>query len=249
MRRIILLTILIALGNVCFADGQSENWWEKGNDHFQKKEYDSAAYYYKLIIAEQPENSSALYNLGNSYYRLNDIGNAILYYEKTLKYNPGHKQATDNLALTQSRVNNRIQPLEKIFFLRWWQNITAGNLSNTYAVLAAILFILSIGYIITKRIGVHNIDLRNQLIIGSFVICGILILLSLASAQNIIGSNHAIVMQEEAPLMPNPKNTTSKSLIPEGTKVEICEEQASWYEVKLPDGRTGWLEKELLAII
>mgnify|MGYP000200150153 CR=1 FL=1 len=245
-KRLSLIFIATLIHLSVSAAGNYEDWWQKGNNYFDQKAYDSAAMYFNKIATLQPHNAEVYYNLGNTYYRLNQVGKAVLNYERALKYDPGHKLAADNLYLTQSRITNRIQHIPEIFFVRWWKGMTGNNLTNIYAGIAAILFLAAIGYFIAKRMGYVNIDVPVQLSAAVIVLSAVFVFLSIASARGLVSSNHAIVMQEGAPMMKAPKYGTSQSLIPEGIKVEIHNQEPGWHEVKLPDGRMGWLEQTAL---
>lgn len=235
------LTLLLSINTQ--AANNYEGLWDKGHAYFQEQNYDSAAYYYEQIAQQKPHNAEVYYNLGNAYYRLNNVGKAVLNYERALKIKPYHKQASDNLYLTQSRIENRIQKVPEIFFLRWWRSMTQSNLTNIYAVIACIIFLLIALYNIGKRAGYIQINIPAQIPIASVIVCILFIVLSVVSANRLVDRNAAIVMEDKLPLMPGPKYGTSKSLIPEGTKVEICDEQKTWFEVTLPDGRKGWLHQ------
>lgn len=236
------LTLLISLFTIStFSFAGNQNWWEQGNLHYQEGRYDSAAFCYEQI---EGRNTDVYYNLGNAYYKLNEIGEAILYYERALKANPNNNLAYENLYLTQSRINNRIQPIQKIFFIRWWISITQGSYANTYAILSIILFILLIAYLSALKLGVININLPKQLLWGVGIACILFTSLGLAAANRQTAENLAIVMENNASLMKKPDYGNSSSLIPEGTKVNIIDITEGWYEVKLPDGRTGWMIKE-----
>lgn len=232
--------------------GAKENyssWWQKGNNYYKQKNYDSAAAYYGKIADMEPGNAGVYYNLGNTYYRLNNIGAAVLNYERALKLDPGYQQATDNLYLAKSRINNRIQEVPQIFFVRWWNGATKSNLANIYAITAFLLFLAALSYYIARQLKAIQYSAPLQLTIGVFVLCIVLLGMSIASAQKAVASDKAIVMQEGSPLMLQPKYGKSQSQVPEGTKVRICNEKPGWYEVTLPDGRTGWLETTSVAKI
>lgn len=244
---LILLTTLAAYTAVAAED--FAGYWKKANALYTQKQYDSAAIYYNKIAEGNPADAEVYYNLGNTYYRLNDIGNAVLNYERALKYNPSYKQAEDNLYLTQSRINNRILPLPEIFFVQWWHKITAGPLSNTYAVIALVLFLATIAYHILRRLNIIQLTFPVQVTVGLISLSAIFILLSIVAGGNLTDLKEAVVMADQSPIMAEPKSGKSISLIPEGTKVEISAEQATWVEVTLPDGRTGWMAKDALVKI
>lgn len=238
-KQLSLLTLLITISSFSFANNQT--LWDKGNMHYQQENYDSAVYYYEQIDGT---NTDVYYNLGNAYYKLNDIGNAILNYERALKANPKNNLAYDNLYLTQTRINNRIQPVPRIFFVRWWNSITEGSYTNTYAIISVILFLILIIYSGAKRLKLYEINLPVQLFIAVSVLCFIFITLGFVSANNQTADNYAIVIQDNASLMKKPEYGNSTSLIPEGTKVNITNNKADWYEVQLPDGRIGWMQEQ-----
>src|SRR5579875_3894304 len=120
---IIILTILCT-DLKSFAADTYNNLWQKGNNYYQQKQYDSASYYYEQIAVRQPQNADVYYNLGNTYYKLNNIGLAVLNYRRALRINPDFKEAKDNLFLTESRINNRIPYSGDIFFIKWWKSLT-----------------------------------------------------------------------------------------------------------------------------
>ncbi len=245
----LLSCIAVFIFSAAIAQEGYSSWWQKGNSYYQQKNYDSAALCYQKIADSEPGNAEVYYNLGNAYYRLNNIGGAILNYERVLKLEPHHQQATDNLYLAQSRINNRIQEIPQIFFLRWWNSITRTSLANIYAIIAVILFLAVLAYIIARQVKAIQYTAPTQLTVGIIALCVIFLALGIASAQKAVASDNAVVMQDGSPLMVQPKYGKSQSQVPEGTKVRICNEKAGWYEVTLPDGRTGWLENTSVAKI
>ena len=119
MKKSFWITPILLLYTFQLFASSANEWWQKGNKFYAQKQYDSAAYYYEKLAVQKPKDAVLYYNLGNSYYKLNDIGLAVLNYERALHLDPGYKDAEDNLILTQSRIANRIQGSEDIFFVRW----------------------------------------------------------------------------------------------------------------------------------
>lgn len=242
-KQLLLIFLNVLLTLTVFANNDYSNWWNDGNNYYQLKNYDSAAYFYNKIAEQHPDNAEVYYNLGNTYYRLNKIGLSILNYERALKLAPNNKLASDNLYLAQSRINNRIQKIPEIFFLRWWRSMTRSNLANIYAIVAAILFLALLAYHITRKISLFNTTLPVQASVAVIVLTVLFLALSIVSSQRLTGDGYGIIMTENSTLMAEPKFGKSLSMIPEGTKVEITGEQQSWMEVILPDGRTGWIQQ------
>lgn len=247
MKKLLLFLLILLTYTISFAADSYNSWWQAANKFYAQKEYDSAAAYYEKIAAQNPNDATVYYNLGNTYYRLNLVGPAVLNYERALKINPDNKEAQDNLYLTQNRISNRILSEPDIFFVRWWKSCTASGKANTWAVISLIFFLAFIAFILANRLRRANIPV--QVNAGLFVVFLLCLLIAYSAANNKAGHNHAVVMQNDAPFMAAPQNGKAQSLVPEGTKVYVEGENAQWLQVKLPDGRTGWIEKALLAKI
>ena len=172
MRNLFLITVALILGSLhCFADGNYSAQWQKGNNFYEQKQYDSAAFYYEQIAALKPLNAEIYYNLGNTYYRLNKVGFAVLNYERALKINPGYKEAKDNLLLAQGRISNNINPIGDIFFIRWWNAITMPGNATAWSVTALIIFLLFIGLLLVVRLRKTRISVQLQGILVLLLLC------------------------------------------------------------------------------
>lgn len=215
--------------------------WQKANELYAAKSYDSAAYYYEQIASSKPSNAQLYYNLGNTYYRLNKIAPAVLNYERALRTDPDYMAAKDNLVLTQSRISNSIPSASDVFFVSWWARTTHANKATTWAIAALLAFALMLALILTRRLTIAGRHIARQLpgIVAFVWIC--LLVLAIASAVN-TASTRAVVMAAEVPLLNNEQKGKPLAYIPEGTTVSILSEKTGWTEVRLPDGRTGWLQ-------
>lgn len=244
MNRIIsIITVLFIFCSApSFAATDYNQYWQKANNFYEQKQYDSALFYYEQIAAAKPVNATLYYNLGNAYYRANKVGPAILNFEKALRIDPSYKDAADNLRLTQNRITNRMQSGTDMFFVQWWSNTTGGHNANTWAVASLLLFLLLIAALLYRRFR-NPSWLVPQLIGGLGLIWLIVLILSVQSANNATTHDKAVVMQNDTPLMTSSQQTKTQSLMPEGTTLEIVSSKNGWLEVRLPDGRTGWLRE------
>jgi tetratricopeptide (TPR) repeat protein len=220
--------------------------WKQGNAFYEQRQYDSAAYYFEQIAVLKPQNAEVYYNLGNTYYRLNKIAPAVLNYERALRINPGYKEAKDNLALAQGRISNHIAPVSDIFFVRWWESLTAPDMVTAWAVFALVAFIVIIAIAFAKRFqrAGSGIPVQVQGILG--LVCFCFLILAFSSARSVTDQDKAVVMENDAPLMSAEQKGKPLMLVPEGTTVKILNEKGMWVEVSLPDGRSGWLQQDVL---
>ena len=241
-----LLFFLLLLSINSFADVPYNKWWQKANTFYQQKNYDSAVIYYEKLASLSPENAAIFYNLGNSYYRLNRIGQSVLNYERALKLNPDYKEANDNLELTQSRIINRIQPSGDVFFVLWWNSLTRTSMAEAWAILALAFFLLTLLIIVFRRIGRAPSWLMPQFAGFTLTFCLVGIVLAYSAANKKESHDRAVIMEQDTPLKDNMKASKTQLLLPEGTVIKIESEEAGWAEVKLPDGRGGWMKKDAL---
>ncbi len=250
MKKLIFILNILFSGSIyLLAASTSDNnfLWQKGNEFYHNKVYDSAVFYYEQIAAKRPVNADVYYNLGNTYYKLNKIGMAVLNYERALNINPEYKEAKENLLLTQTRIGNKINTINDIFFITWWNSITRADRASFWALSAALIFILTIAIILLKRFNnkfVSLLPIQLPFISGFIWICFFII--AIFAAINRMQTNEAIIMLNDAPLMNNELVGKPLLLIPEGTKVVIIENKTNWVEIKLPDGSIGWVQHSII---
>jgi Flp pilus assembly protein TadD/peroxiredoxin len=72
---------------------------------FQHGYLDQAAESFKQVIAAQPANGEAYYNLGTLYLRKNDLTEARRYLEQTVKLRPDYPEAWNNLGMIAGQQN------------------------------------------------------------------------------------------------------------------------------------------------
>ncbi|RYE22346.1 MAG: tetratricopeptide repeat protein [Sphingobacteriales bacterium] len=243
-----IFLLLLATANTALAEKYDATWWKTANGYYSSKQYDSALSYFSKIAALSPRDAVVYYNLGNTYYRLNQIGPAVLNYERALKIKPSYKEAEDNLTLAQSRISNRISSMEEIFFVRWWRGFTSGNTATFWAVFSLLLFVALIAILLAKRFG-KAAKLPSQVTPTLSVIWLLVLFLSVVAAGRRQDSDAGVVMQNDAQMLSEPDKGKVQGLIPEGTTVNWEAEIGTWVEVKLPDGREGYIRKEDLSKI
>lgn len=245
MKRLFLVLFSFVFAAHALAEIPYNSWWQKANTFYSGGNYDSAAHYYELLAAGQPSDAAVYYNLANTYYRLNQVGPAVLNYERALELRPGYKDAQDNLELAQSRISNRIQPIADIFFVQWWKGITGPSMAQTWSIVSLVLFLAGLSTIFLRRWG-RGRGIPVQVPIIVFCVFACTLFFAYVASERRTANRRAVVMQQDSPLKENPRDINTLSLIPEGTVVVITVDQTEWLQVKLPDGRTGWMHHNAL---
>lgn len=236
-----LLFFVVAHSQIITA-ADNDAAWKKANGFYTAKQYDSAAVYYEQLLKGEETNVLLHYNLGNTYYRLNKIGPAILHYEKTVHLDPDNSNAKDNLVLAKARVQNPVPEVAPIFFVTWWQNFLHVFSPDAWAWISVVVFLAVLTLIYFARTRKENFAHAGRwlsLAIVACLLCGCMTYFTYDAA---LYSRKAVVLQPSAALLEMPKNA-SKVLtnLPEGTVLEIYMEEGAFLNVRLPNGRVGWL--------
>ena len=217
--------------------------WQVANKLYAQKQYDSAAACYELLLTKNGAADLWVhYNLGNTYYRLNKVGAAILHYEKAQHLDPHNKQVADNLKLAKGRVLNPLPEFPPIFFIRWWYSFVDAFSPDVWAWLCFLVFsgVLAVVYFArTRKAGFSHSGRWLSVGVVCLLVCGCMTYFSYDVRQD---SRKAVVMQAGIGFLDSPQaNGKVLGTLPEGTVLEINQEEGEFYNVKLPNGREGWI--------
>lgn len=91
---IFLITILSAIFGGNATDDLDELY--RATDYYNRQQYDSAAYFYKLAIAKDPENASLYFERGNAFLNSEKTDSALMMYDEALAREPQHYQSQYN---------------------------------------------------------------------------------------------------------------------------------------------------------
>ncbi len=220
---------------------------------YVQEDYAGAAKLYEKILSEQGIAADIYYNLGNCYYKLDDIPHAILNYERARLLDPSDAAIMENLALARGKTTDRVTPPSELFFVTWWRNLVNCLAIDSWLILAIAAFALFLlGLLIyafvpssiLRRVGVCSSLLGLTLTILS-------ILCALSQYRLLTHRNYAIIISPAVNVKSTPsEGSTDLFIIHEGSKVEITDDtMTDWLEIKLEEGKQGWIEKNALEVI
>lgn len=238
MKQVLLyLSILLFSMKAMAGENDMAKQWKKANEFYQQKQYDSAIFYYQILLQQQASNATIYYNLGNAYYRKNQVSDAVLQYERALFFKPQYTEAQENNLLAKSRIPNALKPIKEIFFVRWWHALTASHWANTWAVWSLILF-LTLSFLILYKIVQKNFrPIPPQVFVLLPITIFITLFLAYTAAYHKTHCHLAVVNNPNATL----KLSTSRSTVPEATTVSVTKQEGNGFWVTLPDNRSGWM--------
>jgi hypothetical protein len=245
-RGITLLSVFtIAIVNV-IGQTKPDSLFAKGNSAYASGEYDKAIKIYDSVVAKRYESGYLYLNIGNAYYKLRNYPKAILYYERALLIDPGNAKAKHNLAKAQIYTVDKINEIPEFLLTGWMHQLIMMFRSDTWAIISMIAFalcvVLFLVYFLSMKLSLKRTSFYSAIFL-LFIAC-VTFYLSYKSKTLLINSNGAIVMTPTVTVKGSPSSSsTDLFIVHEGTKVYIMDKIDNWFEIKLADGKTGWLMK------
>lgn len=252
MKTFIISILFTLLGSVSLM-GQS--LVAKANAEYDKDNYAGALQLYQQVAQEEGTSSDLYYNIGNTFYRMGDLGHAVLNYERALILNPGNEDARTNLEFVNSKIQTKITE-DKSFVIQLIDNFVEWQSSNSWAVIAAICFILLIGgillYVFATTIMLRKVGFFGGGIMLLFAV--VAMMCSIAVKTKVETKNKAIVIKPSVTLSTVPRIPKDKNeeafILTSGNKVTIVdsvenktgETKEIWYDVKADDTHRAWLK-------
>jgi tetratricopeptide (TPR) repeat protein len=245
-----IMSIIFSVSSI-FAS-QATDLMQKGNNFYQAGKFDSAAVIYQKLVNQNYEDASLYYNLGDAYYRLDKMGLAILYYEKALRLSPSDDDIAHNLALANSKIADKIEPLPKFFIFEWWESLLALFSLKGWTYIAYFVYIILLAlvgfYFFSKSVRIQKYSLYGGL--ASLVMLIFLIAVVTVKLNRQVNVKNAIILEPTVIAKVSPDTASSDAfVIHEGSKVRIEDNVNDWVEIRLSDGKVGWLDKSDLGII
>ena len=220
--------------------------WEQANAAYNNGDYASALKQYEAIQAEGLHSAALYYNMANAYFKMDELAEAILYYNRALRLAPADEDIRHNLEYAEQMTRDSIEEIPE-FILTTWVRAVRGALSSTaWCVLSLVLLVVSLSmmlvYLLAQRLSLRKTGFYVM------VVAGVLFLLTtiFAWSEGRMDVEHreAVIMNSAVSIKSSPdRAATELFVLHEGTKVVIGETISGWAEVRIADGRKGWIEE------
>ena len=199
------------------------------------------------------ESADVYYNLGNSYYKINEIAKAILNYEKALLLQPGNGDIRANLEIARGKTVDKVEAVPEIFFVTWTKALINSMSVDSWAIWGIVSFLLLIVslyfFIFSKQVVLKKVGF----IAGIIFLIVVVMANVFASKQKeeLLNRDTAIIMSPSVTVRSTPsENGTSLFILHEGHKVNIKDDSMKdWKEIRLEDGKVGWVPVGSIEII
>ena len=214
--------------------------------------YRQAVALYDSLLT-QGESAELYYNLGNAYYRLDDITHAVLNYERALRLAPGDADVRFNLQMARSKTIDKIVPESEMFFVTWYHSLVNMASADGWGYLAlvtlALAVVLALIYLFSTPVWLRKVGFFGALTMLVVFILGNVFAYQQKNQQR--GRKAAIIMSSAVSVKSTPaKNGTDLFILHEGTKVNVIDDtMREWKEVRVADGKQGWLPAKEIEVI
>jgi len=251
INRLIILTSVIILSGNAFAETPDSLYYQ-ANEKYQEGKYEEAIELYQAVISAGYESSILYYNLGNACFRSNKLGISRLYYEKALKLEPYNEDAKGNLAFLENLLVDKFNDMPVFFLRKWTDSLVRLMNSDKWAMISMITFILAFCsfaiYLLLRQILIRKTGFYSGIV---FLLISLLsFLFSWQQRKHEVIPESAVVIDYLVNVKSTPRETgTDLFVLHEGTKVWLEDMAADWREIRLSDGRKGWLPSSTIEAI
>lgn len=244
----ILFVFLIGVIQMAVAATKME-----GDKAYQESKFEDAIKIYESVLAEEGESADLYYNLGNCYYKTKNIAKAILNYERALLLKPGDADIRFNLDLARSKTVDQVTPATEVFIVTWAKSLTNLMSEKAWGTTGIITFLLLLAglalYIFGNRILWKKIGFIGAVVF--LIVCVCANFFAAEQKDKIVNRMGAIVTNPTITVKSTPNESgTDLFVLHEGTKVYIEDNSMKgWKEIRLEDGKEGWLPTSSIEVI
>ena len=242
---IAVLLMLLPMAANAATKADADSAYVNGNYQEAIKVYES--------LLKHGESAELYYNLGNAYYRTENITRAVLNYERALLLSPGDGDIRFNLQIARSKTIDKIVPESEMFFVTWYRSLvnimSVDGWGRMALVSLALVIVLFLVYLFSARVWVQKVGFfGGGILLVVFVFSNFF---AWQQRQQLLNREGAIVVAPSVTVKSTPaQNGTDLFILHEGTKVVITDgSMKSWREIRLADGKKGWIESKNIELI
>lgn len=242
---IAVLLMLLPMAANAATKADADSAYVNGNYQEAIKVYES--------LLKHGESAELYYNLGNAYYRTENITRAVLNYERALLLSPGDGDIRFNLQIARSKTIDKIVPESEMFFVTWYRSLvnimSVDGWGRMALVSLALVIVLFLVYLFSARVWVQKVGFFGGGILLVFFVFSNFF--AWQQRQQLLNREGAIVVAPSVTVKSTPaQNGTDLFILHEGTKVVITDgSMKSWREIRLADGKKGWIESKKIELI
>ena len=216
----------------------NDSLFVSANSDYANQEYNAAIKKYNLILSSNLESPELYYNLANSFFKINEIHQAIYYYEKALKIKPDFDDAKENLEICNLQLIDKIEEIPELMITSLYNNIINLLSLKNWIYLTLIFIWISLIIFSYNSFVKKNKKSVLYLVIFSFF----LFFITTKKYNQNINVKEAIIYSSVINVMSAPsEQSTNLFSLHIGTKVKIEDQIENWVNIRIANGKKGWV--------
>tara|TARA_Y100000022_G_C13248921_1_gene376223 strand:- start:405 stop:1133 length:729 start_codon:yes stop_codon:yes gene_type:complete len=216
----------------------NDSLFVSANSDYANQEYNTAIKKYNLILSSNLESHELYYNLANSFFKINEIHQAIYYYEKALKIKPDFDDAKENLEICNLQLIDKIEEIPELMITSLYNNIINFLSLKNWIYLTLIFIWVSLIIFSYNSFVKKNKKSVLYLVIFSFF----LFFITTKKYNQNINVKEAIIYSSVINVMSAPsEQSTNLFSLHIGTKVKIEDQIENWVNIRIANGKKGWV--------
>ncbi len=226
--------------------------WNRGNTAYANGNYIEAERMYDVILCRGAHSAELYYNLGNVHYKRGEEGLALLFYYRAQRLAPSDSDIRHNIEVVRAATKDNIEHMPRLFVVEWSEWIGSQLSCMEWSVLSLVLLFVALAlfllYLLAEALPIRRIGLTSSLVVALLFI--VATRYALYQRAEILDPSEAVVMSQSISVTSSPsKGSTELFIIHEGTKVEVLTKHDAWSEIKIDDGKRGWVESNHIELI
>lgn len=222
-----------------------EALWDAAAAAYNAADYLTAIEYYTTILDGGRHSAELYYNLANAYFKREQVGEALLNYNRALRLSPADEDIRHNLAFAEQSTKDSIEQIPEFFLSTWMRSVRNLMGGNAWTILSIVMLALALAmallYLLAQPLTMRKTGFYSMALFGLLFI--ITTSFAWSARTEATAQRDAIIMSSAASIKSSPdSNSTELFVLHEGTKVRVGEVMDKWAEVRIADGRKGWIE-------
>ena len=223
----------------------AEELWDMANSAYNEGNFEKAAATYEQILSQNLHSAALYYNLANAYFKQGELGKALLNYNRASRIAPGDEDIRHNQEYAEKMTKDSIEKIPEFFLITWLRSVRGAMSCTAWTVLSIVMLatalVMALLYLLAQRMSLRKVGFYTMAVaVLLFIATSIF---AISERNQLVGRSEAIVMSSAASVKSSPdRSATELFVLHEGTKVSIGETTDGWAEVRIADGRKGWIE-------
>jgi tetratricopeptide (TPR) repeat protein len=222
------------------------------NQAYQKGGYASAERLYRQLLDAGVDSGTVYYNLGNACFKQKRLGEAIYFWQKARRKMPGDPDILENLELANLMIVDRIEVPAAPFPVRLLSRLTS-LLSTTQESWVVLLLFTAANALFGAYLLAANWRVAFRTLTGAVAALALFLVFGSSLAWKIYQGSHTregVVIETKTEVRSGPgSDNVTVFTVHEGIQLQVRGAAGGWYQVTLPNGWSGWVQAQSVAIL